>query len=710
MTENRLAMLRILSLWLALVSTSGVAADWTAAVRRDHPRLFFNAESWPAVKSRALGRESPLFAAMQSRVEKLAGPLIEDRDYGTEAAETALVFRVTGQTSHREIAERLLAHSAALYVRRHAQKRAVNWYTFSRINALAALDWLYNDLSPSRRTEIGRFLLAAARDAQPTTSRRPFIGPDLGGSERENWSDPTTGFYGTPSLLWFAGLAAFRDGIDDPLAEEFLRRGYALQIQLLEHRRKAAGDDGGSASATLAYWLGAYPWAEFNFFHTFLSATGRDISRDWPYVATLPGYIFWNWLPGMREFGSGDATHRTNQIPPQDVQTHLAQLAHFYGRSHPDQAAAAAWLAERAPRQDSRAFPWTRMLLTDIQSPGTATPKTPLARHFENMGQIFFRSGSGPGDTYALFTAGGGLRQHRHFDNNNFVIYKQGFLALDSGTRPQPGQHLSHYYCRTVAHNCILIRMPGESMPTYWGSDPGAGEEKLPYPNDGGQQSVVGSHLVAFESRPEYAYLAGDATATYNSAKCGLALRQFVFLAPDHFVVFDRVTSTDPSYRKSWTLHTVAEPALSGDTFSAEHEQGRLFVKTLLPARAVLDKVGGPGRQFWSDGRNWALPKGYSVPDTTPLLGQWRVEVSPSRAAREDHFLHLIQAGGPALAASSLVRGKDRAGVRFRSGANVWEVTFGTSGTPTGHIRLTRGGKTLVNRDLTRVVAPQSGL
>ena len=87
-------------------------------------------------------------------------------------------------------------------------------------------------------------------------------------------------------------------------------------MEVLEHRAAAAGEDGGSASATLGYWLGAYPWAEFNFFHTFRSATGRDLSRDWPYVGLLPAYIFWNWLPGMREFGAGDAMHRTNVISP----------------------------------------------------------------------------------------------------------------------------------------------------------------------------------------------------------------------------------------------------------------------------------------------------------------------------------------------------------------------------------------------------------
>jgi heparin/heparan-sulfate lyase len=84
------------------------------------------------------------------------------------------------------------------------------------------------------------------------------------------------------------------------------------------------------------------------------------------------------------------------------------------------------------------------------------------ARHFPNMGQIFMRSRSGKDDTYALFSSGGILIQHRHYDNNNFVIFKRGYLAMDTGTRPEPGLHLPFYFARTVAHNCITVKMPGE--------------------------------------------------------------------------------------------------------------------------------------------------------------------------------------------------------------------------------------------------------
>ncbi|HCU36671.1 MAG TPA: heparinase, partial [Armatimonadetes bacterium] len=143
------------------------------------------------------------------------------------------------------------------------------------------------------------------------------------------------------------------------------------------------------------------------------------------------------------------------------------------------------------------------------------------------------RSGSGPDDTYCLFACGGILGQHRHFDATHFTIYHKGFLALDTGTRTGNTDNLQNYYAQTVAHNCIQIKMPGEPPIPYWNG--------TVYGNDGGQYKALGSKVVAFETSPEFSYVAGDATATYRPEKCSQMVRQMVFIPPYHFVVFDRV-------------------------------------------------------------------------------------------------------------------------------------------------------------------------
>ena len=705
---------------------------WIGKISKDHPRLFISKASFQAVKDRALNEEYQLLMEIKSRIDEMIGQKIEfsdplvpdgtqnrDHMYGTRAAESAFLFLVLEDEKYLAFCKEILIHLVDYYTLRNDHNLNIQWYAFSRINALAAYDWIYNELSVEERLEIGKPLLQAIH-YMPS--------PERGSVFRRNTGGIKTGFYGPPCLPWYAGIVFHRTGIDDSLSAALVKRGFDDHIALLSYRSEVSGDDGGAASAVLGYCMGAYPWAEYNFFHTFHSATGLDIAQEWLYVPDFINYIFWNWLPGDRQFGYGDANHRDNDLPSRYLHLHLSQMIHFYGKTRPELISLAKWMRDRFRRQHQEAFPFARFLLTstfeDIKPEGPSEI-LPRARHFVNMGQLFMRSGSGPDDTYALFTAGGMLSQHRHFDNNNFIIFKKGFLTLDTGTRPQPGLHLSHYYARTVAHNCITIKMPGEIMPPYWDSGPALSEGEAPesYPNDGGQQNMLGSEIIAFDEQDEYVYLASDASDSYHPDKTLGVFRQFVFLPPDFFVIFDRVISKDPAYHKRWLLHTAAEPMVKPGKFQTDHWGGRLFCRTVYPADAELFKVGGPGKQFWSDGKNWALPEltpedwNYQnmkwLDNNHDLFGQWRMEVTPGKSKKEDVFLHLLQVGDTTLKTmepSTPVWTEDLVGLRFGHGERFYELTFSTKERAGGRISITENGQEILNEELSGRVKPQSGL
>lgn len=85
---------------------------------------------------------------------------------------------------------------------------------------------------------------------------------------------------------------------------------------------------------------------------------------------------------------------------------------------------------------------------------------------------------------------------------------------------------------------------------------------------------------------------------------------------PDHhFVVFDRVTSTDASYGKRWLLHHAQQPVVVGDIGHGDQVQGRLFCRTLLPADAQLQAVGGPDR---SSSPTASTTPSAAIPTTSP--------------------------------------------------------------------------------------------
>jgi heparin/heparan-sulfate lyase len=689
--------------------------EWTAKIRPDHPRLFFNADTWPEVRRRASGAERPWYVAAKARVDKLAArlgdvPAPDPQELGPQAAEAAFVFLVTDDQRYLDLAKKCLDTSLRFYDACFQERKTVNWYSTSRVHAVTAWDWLYNHLTEQQRAD---FMSRLVRAVDNVLKAKPAI-------YRENMSGYNTGFYGVRNCLWFIGCTAFNTGIETERINEWLLWGHDENLKMLAHRKKACGDDGGGASPTLGYVFGAYPWAEQNFFYTWLSSTGENIAPDWPHSAWLANYVIWNRIAadgGPMEFGYGDTPHTTNRLRSSQLHTHMANVRHLYGEAAPEAAALARYVQEILPsRSYSRSWFIYPFLLSQLdRSPPPFAPENlPRARHFEAMGQIFMRSGTGADDTYCLFTCGGALSQHRHLDALNFVVYHRGHLALDSGTRYlefDNGQHLANYYAQTVAHNCVVIHQPGEPPARYWG---GTVEG-----NHGGQHKQLGSVVKAFETNDDFVYVAGDATACYQHGrkpelpeKCTLVTRQLVFLMPRHFVVFDRVVSTDPAYHKEWLLHTAHEPTISKKTIRANHGDGRMFCQTLLPDDAVLTPVGGPGKEFWAAGKQWSIVDRGLKPENKAMMGQWRVEVAPGSPRKEDVFLHVIQVGDRSLEAidkAEIVRDRARCGVRLNAGDAIWEVTFNTKGALGGHVK--RAGKAgPLDAELTDTVERQSGI
>lgn len=708
---------KIVAIGLLLVVSSTVTAAqlpaWTAKIRSDHPRLFFNADTWPAVKQRALGAERQWYEDIKSRVDRLKGQSFETsqpRELGPEAAWAAFVFRMTRDEQYLELAKKCLETSLSSYEACFEQRKTVNWYSTSRVHATMAWDWLYNDLSQTERQSCMSRLIRVIDNVMKV---RPSI-------YREHLSDYNDGFYGVRNCLWFIGCTAYGTGIETELASKWLVEGRDENMKLLEYRKRACGDDGGGASPTLGYVFGAYPWSEQNFFYTWLSSTGENIAPNYPHGAMLANYIIWNWIaadPQPLEFGYGDTPHTGNRLPTSNLYTHMANIRHLYSEADPLAAALARYVQQIVPRRSytNTWFIYPFLLSKMESSPEPFIPENlPNGRHFDNMGQIFMRSGTGKDDTYCLFSCGGTLTQHRHYDALNFVIYHRGFLSLDSGTRYsefENGQHLANYFAQTVAHNCVVIHQPGEPAARYWGGTVTG--------NHGGQHKQLGSVVKAFETNRDYVYVAGDASQCYQHGgrnglpeKCSLVTRQLVFLMPNHFVIFDRVETTDASYRKDWLIHTAHEPKVSGKTIRADHGEGRMFCRTLLPADATLTPIGGPGREFVAAGQNWSIVSDGLKPENLAMMGQWRIEVTPGNPRKSDVFLHVIQVGDQQLAAmdqTTLLETDDTRGVSLTTNSGIWEVAFNSTGELGGHIKRS-GESRRINAGLTTEVLKQTGI
>ena len=626
------------------------------SVRAGHPRLFVTKEDIPNIKSAAKTSARNTYWQTKEDVDNLLHGSISfpnpTAENGTEngwviskVSQVAMLYLITGKKEYLDYTKKFLQKIIEYYRIRIDNNLNADWYVFPQISTLCAYDWIYDALTQDEREKIGKPLYQVMMDiAWHGEGLRPQ-------RIRENTGGYNTGFYGTDALPWYIAITFYNDGIDDARCEKMFQKGLQLNMKMTQFRSELIGKNGGGSTGCVGYALGAYPVADFNFIRSYRAATGIDMSQKLNYVLGYLNFIDWNRLPGNREFGFGDSYHYDCLLPEKEINYHLREIATLYGSSPNVQRL----LGLFNKKNYTERLPFMPFLQKYPQGTPGASSSGKGAMYFDGTGEVIMRSGTGADDTYALFVSGGRTSYHKHFDNNHFTIYKKGYRALDTGTRPEPGWHLSHYYARTVAHNCVTIRMPDERMPGYWGGGASTESKFEPIPNDGGQSSTLGSVLKEMRTTDDYVYLASDATKSYNSKKASLVVREFIYFYPDLFVVFDRVTATDKNYPKTWLIHTINEPAMKSDReFSETSDGGKMICRTLYPANAMLTKIGGSGKDFWSDGRNWPLPKltpqeyGYNMnlpPVNHPQLGHWRMEVSPQTASKEDLFMHIIQVG-----------------------------------------------------------------
>ena len=730
----------ILSALCALGLNASGAQD-CPAIRPDHPRIFFNAETWPELKARAEGPAAAHLKKLLSDVEALPenpvpsgteavtrkagkqadGTYVSNatgiksvKEFGTEAAMCALAWRFTGKEKYLEKTKRMLRASIDGYTAATANHRPVNWYSTSRINCICAYDWIYEALSDDERRS---FIVPLAEHVR-------LVQPEAGYNiPRQPPGSKVTGFYGMASLLWYSGLAAYGDGFCDELAASQLSEGYAKFMEVIEFRNSTAGDDGALISPALNYSMGVYPYAHFNFFYSFLSATGRNIAADYPDMALFPYLLWWSWIRDeeqpthFRAFGISDVRHHNNLVDHSRLYDHISNYIHFYAKCCPQAVEFTTALRKYCPSKEfSNMFPVYPFIMDEGGEAGEEMAKmvesSPLkARHFETVGQIYMRSGWTPDATYCSFTAGPVITQHKHYDDNNFIIYKYDHLALDTGDRGlQNDLNLAYYYGQSVAHNVILIHKDGEERATFWGSKTDDPKANLNY---GGQVNLEGSKVIGFETNDKYTYIASDAAKSYGP-KAEECVRQFVFLYPDWFVVYDRVASSEAGMEKDWLLHFKNRPEIKGNLLRADSGNGRLFCQTFLPEKRRVELIGGPGKEFWVRDRNFEInPKSIEADrkhlnGRGPYYGSWRIELKPTEVDKEARFLNVLTATSTSDSKpvkAKYIKDSGRDGVQLKIDGKTVVVMFNRSGAVGGEISIA-GVKT----PFTESVQPQSGI
>lgn len=258
---------------------------------------------------------------------------------------------------------------------------------------------------------------------------------------------------------------------------------------------------------------------------------------------------------------------------------------------------------------------------------------------------------------------------HDHLDSGTFQLYYKSLLLTSNGTYAKYGSnHHLFYHQATVAQNGLLIYNPKRHNPN---ADPKGRDwgERMSFWYSGGQRHlaeaatmekwlggeyelgrVTGYACDYFEGEktPTYAYIAGDITKAYYEDTVDHVERRMLTVytedekCPMLFFTYDRVTSAEDSFKKTYLLHTSSEPKISGNTVTFAKHGARLTC-TMLKGAESVESIGGAGRAYMINGVNCDGEIGGKWNGDNADLLWGRVEFSVS-SSRECEFLAAMSA------------------------------------------------------------------
>ncbi|MCC6201857.1 MAG: heparinase II/III family protein [Gammaproteobacteria bacterium] len=535
-------------------------------------------------------------------------------------------------------------------------------------------DWLHARWSPAQRETLGRYLLAGC-DAVIAVLRDQLLSPY------------NVYLYNRPlQSLTACAIALYRDL---PEATPVMNFAYGYWREfVLPVWRQVMGTQGGWHEGGEYVGIGIGQ-AMYTVPALWRLATGDDAFDSVPGLAGMLDFLVYRTRPDGTQIRWGDAGHFRRDAPDR------VPLAIEYRH-------AAAYSLGGCPRQPApTAEPWGPLPRDELCDP-QARERLPLARLFDGIGLLIARNSWRDDATLVTFRAGDNYWSHTHLDQGAFTIDQRGPLAIDSGlygTSYGSDHHLNYTY-QTIAHNTIVVYDPADTVPASHGDTTRA------IANDGGQRRVgsgwgtgpaplsrdqwlerretfhtatlLDAHigdalsLVSADLTPAYTNaLSGKGTFAARTRRVERFVRTFGYdAAQDIVVVHDRLRLSRPDLEPKWLLHSVRAPEIEGNTFRVPGSAGvELHGTVLLPQRARLTRVGGPGSEYLVDGQDYdddgkVAALAAQRPDAEP--GAWRLEVTPEVAG--DRVEYLVVLAPVATGSAALVLEPTAAASAYRIG------------------------------------------
>jgi hypothetical protein len=513
------------------------------AAVKPHPHLLITPAHLARLKQKVRDNV-PEWVTLKDNVDSQMDTLNNDL---CSAENIVLVYLLTREAKYA---------AAALAWAREAMKEDVRYNLYihydrcMRVVALT-LNYCYNVLTPSERTELANFL--------DTWTNELWFNNQAGGWSLNN---PGNNYhYNYLEGTAFAGYALRQVG--HPNAQTYLG-------VLFDKLNKTGGVlDYLNNVQPSGDWYEGVGYGEFaklllnSALSVVASMDGINYFTRSPFFANSLIYAHYQLQPDNRTFCSAGDMARYADMPINPYDRDYIQTAVFW-LPDSDARRLGQWFLENImpsytawDHSQWRAFLY-KDVLYKLNLPSLAQNTLPIVYRTAGSNWCNWRTGWDTGATcVSLNGAPFRLQDHQHHDVGSFTIWKHDWLAMDANP-------LSHSGLLWVpgAHNMLNVQGSGRiyvpSVPGllhYWDTP------QLAY------AQVNGTNLFGYYAWPEDILLMDEWT------------REFVYLKPDNVVVYDRVKPKEGSVY-DLRFHFPVQPTLVSGLYTADYNGGGI---SLLP-------------------------------------------------------------------------------------------------------------------------------
>lgn len=618
-----------------------------------HPRILLSHASTRACLQQLLAANVDSADRFRDYVD---GQLAGNDYYAFEGWHAALMYQLTGNVAYATYAinwiETFVASEEALI--NAGQRATVSNDSYLYVGDLVGdtmlvYDWTYDRLTASQRTRWVAYANQAVWNVwHPSQAQWGGVTYPWSGWSIDN---PANNYY--YSFLRATMLTGLASRGENAQAQTWLDtfRTSKLETQLFPTFNSdltgGGSREGTGYGVSLRGLFRLYDWWE--------RSTGERVADKTPHTLATIAFMLHSIVPTLDRLApTGDHARESTAALFDYHREELLELIALYPNERLSAVADTALDTSSVPEMGQRFMYYADF----IYNPPVLNPEPPdalsTAYWAPGTGQFAMRSDWTTGAAYSNFICGPYTESHAHRDQGSFVIYRGSWLAYDSNIASHSGIEQDE-----DRHNLVRITQNGGAITQVYDQT---------------------CHMTALANNTNFTYALAQVTPLYTGkSQVSKVEREYLFLKPGTFVVFDRVVTAGSGIARIWTLNTPGAPTINGDRLSYVSGANRLDVFRLSPT-------------------------GLSA-TTTVVDGGTRIDLADS-AGTQSLFLHVIDTNG---AVSTAVR-SDAAGqtgvqITFADGRSALVRFSNTSLGGTLDLRAP-GGAVLFNAALPTTVTP----